>query len=121
VAIFVTVIHIITALLLVGVVLLQSGKGAEISSSFGGSSQTIFGSSGGANFFTRVTSVLAAIFMATSIGLTLFGRQERTSIFESGVQLPKADPVVDTKSSSDPKAPDAASPSKPETQKDPAK
>ena len=79
----VTVIHVLTCVLLVLVVLIQSGKGAEISASFGGSSQTVFGSSGGANFFTRFTSGAAAIFMITSITLTLMGGQSRKSLFES--------------------------------------
>lgn len=79
----VTVIHVFTCVLLVLVVLIQSGKGAEISTSFGGSSQTVFGSSGGANFFTRFTSGAAAVFMVTSLTLTLMGGQSRKSLFES--------------------------------------
>jgi preprotein translocase subunit SecG len=81
---FVTVIHIITCVLIVLVVLMQSGKGAEISASLGGSSNTVFGSSGGANFFTKTTFVLAAIFMFTSLGLTILGSKERRSVFEGG-------------------------------------
>jgi preprotein translocase subunit SecG len=65
------------------VVLIQSGKGAEISTSFGGSSQTVFGSSGGANFFTRFTSGAAAVFMVTSLALTLMGGQSKKSLFET--------------------------------------
>ena len=79
----VTVIHVFTCILLVLVVLIQSGKGAEISTSFGGSSQTVFGSSGGANFFTRFTSGAAAVFMVTSVTLTLMGGQSRKSLFET--------------------------------------
>ena len=89
----ITAIHISAIVLLVIVVLLQSGKGAEISASFGGSSQTVFGSSGGANFFTRLTAILAATFMITSITLTLLQSHEsRTSVFE-GATLPAAKPV----------------------------
>src|ERR1700761_2194452 len=83
-----TVLHVFTCVLLVLVVLIQSGKGAEISTSFGGSSQTIFGSSGGANFFTRLTSVLAVIFMVTSVVLTLLGGQSRKSLFDSQPLVP---------------------------------
>jgi preprotein translocase subunit SecG len=79
----VTVIHVFTCIVLVLVVLVQSGKGAEISNSFGGSSQTVFGSSGGANFFTRFTAGAATIFMITSLGLTLMGAQSRKSLFET--------------------------------------
>ena len=77
----VTVIHVITCVLLILVVLIQSGKGAEISTSLAGSSQTVFGSSGGANFFTRFTSAAAAIFMVTSVALTVMGGQSKKSVF----------------------------------------
>jgi preprotein translocase subunit SecG len=79
----VTVIHIVVCVLLVLVVMIQSGKGAEISATLGGSSNTIFGTSGGANILTRITSVLAAIFMFTSLGLTLLGSETRKSVFEN--------------------------------------
>jgi len=79
---FITILHVFTCVLLVLVVLIQSGKGAEISASFGGSSQTVFGSSGGANFFTRFTAVAATIFMVTSVTLTIMGGQARKSVFD---------------------------------------
>jgi preprotein translocase subunit SecG len=80
-----TVIHVIACLLLIPVILIQSGKGADISASFGGSSQTVFGSSGGANFFTRLTTTLAVIFMLTSLGLTTLTNQNKKSVFEGAV------------------------------------
>jgi preprotein translocase subunit SecG len=86
----VTVVHVFTCVLLVLVVLIQSGKGAEISSSFAGSSQTVFGSSGGANFFTRFTAGAAAVFFATSVILTLMGSQGRKSLFEGVPSAPTA-------------------------------
>ncbi len=89
---FVTVIHVMTCVLLVLVVLVQSGKGAEISTSLSGSSQTVFGSSGGANFFTRFTSSAAALFMVTSLTLTLMGGQSRKSLFESTLTAPVSAP-----------------------------
>lgn len=85
---FVTIVHIIAIVLLVLVILLQSGKGAEISASFGGSSQTVFGSSGGANFFTRFTAAMATVFMCTSILLTILNSQSRKSVFEGVNQAP---------------------------------
>ena len=91
---FITVVHIVTCVLLVLVVLIQSGKGAEISASLGGSSQTVFGSSGGANFFTRFTSALAGIFMVTSLALTVLGGQARKSIFEGATTVPATAPVT---------------------------
>ena len=78
----VTVVHICTCVLLILVVLIQSGKGAEISASFSGSSQTVFGSSGGANFFTHFTRGAAALFMVTSILLTVGGAQNKGSVME---------------------------------------
>lgn len=85
---FLTVLHVVVCVVLVLAVLVQSGKGAEVSASFGGSSQTVFGSSGGANFFTKFTAVLAGVFMLTSIALTIIGSDSRKSVFESGI-LPK--------------------------------
>ncbi len=79
----ITVIHVITCVLLVLVIMIQSGKGAEISASFGGSSQTVFGSSGGANFFVKFTQGAAAVFMITSLTLTILGGQARKSLFDA--------------------------------------
>jgi preprotein translocase subunit SecG len=77
------VIHVTACILLVLVVLIQSGKGAEISASFAGSSQTVFGASGGANFFTKFTAVMAGIFILTSLALTVIGGQSKKSVFEN--------------------------------------
>jgi preprotein translocase subunit SecG len=85
----VTVVHIITCVLLVLIVLMQSGKGAEISASLGGSSNTIFGSSGGANVFVRITQALAAVFFITSLGLTYLGNGGKKSVFD-GASVPAA-------------------------------
>ena len=88
-ATLITVVHIITCALIVLVVLMQSGKGAEISASFGGSSQTVFGSSGGANFFTKFTFGLAAVFMATSLILTIVGsKSAKKSVFDGSMVPP---------------------------------
>ena len=79
---FLTVIHISAIVLLVIAVLLQSGKGAEISATFGGSSQTVFGSSGGANFFQKLTYTLALVFGLTSLTLTVLPSKSKKSVFE---------------------------------------
>ena len=69
----VTVIHVISALGIIGLVLLQHGKGADMGAAFGGgSSGSLFGASGSANFLSRSTSVMATIFFVTSLGLTWF-------------------------------------------------
>ena len=65
-----TILHILACIFLVVVVLLQTGKGTDVNAVFGGSSQTIFGSSGAGNFLTKLTTATAAIFMATSLFLT---------------------------------------------------
>ncbi|MEQ9023279.1 MAG: preprotein translocase subunit SecG [Pseudomonadales bacterium] len=73
----VTVVHFITAFLIVALVLMQQGKGAEMGASFGGGgSQTVFGSSGGGSFFGKLTAIMAVVFFVTSLGLALFARQD---------------------------------------------
>ena len=67
-------VHVIVCVILVMVVLLQSGKGADLAGAFGGgATQTAFGSRGPASFLTRMTTVVAIIFMLTSIGLSMMG------------------------------------------------
>jgi preprotein translocase subunit SecG len=69
-SIIITVFHLIACFVLIIVVLLQTGKGADIGAVFGGSSQTIFGSSGAGNLLTRITTWCAVLFMLTSLYLT---------------------------------------------------
>ena len=71
------IIHVLVCFLMVGAILLQSGKGAEIGASFGGSSQTVFGSREPANFLSKFTIIIAAIFMLTSLSLAMLAK-ERT-------------------------------------------
>ena len=71
------VIHVLICFLMVGAILLQSGKGAEIGASFGGSSQTVFGSRGPANFLSKFTVAVAAVFMLTAFSLAMLAK-ERT-------------------------------------------
>ncbi len=66
-------IHVINVVLLIVVVLIQTGKGSEVGFAFGaGAAQTMFGSGGGKTFITRLTIILAVLFMTTSIFLALF-------------------------------------------------
>ena len=74
----VTVVHVLACLFLAVVVLLQTGKGSDAGAVFGGSSQTIFGSSGAGNFLTKLTTATAIIFMLTSLTLT-YGAAKQTS------------------------------------------
>jgi preprotein translocase subunit SecG len=69
----VLVFHVLAAAAIVVLVLLQHGKGADMGAAFGsGSAGSLFGSSGAANFLSRSTGILAAVFFATSLGLTYF-------------------------------------------------
>jgi preprotein translocase subunit SecG len=78
------VIHIAVCVTLVIAVLLQQGKGADVGAVFGGSSQTVFGSSGAGNLLTKITWAAAATFFATSIFLAYSSTRHITgSIFES--------------------------------------
>jgi preprotein translocase subunit SecG len=85
----VVIIHIIASLALVSIVLLQHGKGAGIGAAFGGSSQTVFGSTGAAPFLAKLTAIVAVIFMCTSLGLTFMGRQQAPSVMQ-GAEKPAA-------------------------------
>ncbi len=65
------IIHLFVCFFLISVVLLQSGKGAEMGAAFGGSSQTLFGSRGAATFLSKLTTVAAIVFMITSFTLAV--------------------------------------------------
>ena len=74
----IVVIHVIVAIVIVGLVLLQQGKGADAGASFGaGASQTVFGASGSGNFLVKATTIAATIFFITSLSLAIFARNER--------------------------------------------
>ena len=92
------VVHVIIALVICGLVLLQHGKGADMGAAFGsGSSGSLFGAAGSANFLSRSTAILAAVFFLSSVGLTWFastrgkpgGLMEKAAI-EKTVPAPKA-------------------------------
>lgn len=73
------ILHLAVCFLMIAAILLQAGKGAEIGAAFGGSSQTVFGSRGPANFLSKVTVVAAVIFMLTSLSLALLSKRENIS------------------------------------------
>ena len=82
----ITILHVVVSIGLIFVVLLQTGKGADIGAVFGGSSSTIFGSSGAGNFLTRLTTGMAIVFMITSLTLGYFsGRRSAGSLFDTRV------------------------------------
>ncbi|HMK60155.1 MAG TPA: preprotein translocase subunit SecG [Dissulfurispiraceae bacterium] len=69
--VFLLIVHVLVSIFLICIVLLQSGKGAEMGAAFGGSSQTLFGSRGAATFLNKLTTAAAVIFMLTSLLLTM--------------------------------------------------
>lgn len=80
------IVHVLVALSIVGLILLQQGKGADMGASFGGGgSQTLFGAGGGGNALTRATSVLATVFFITSFGLAIIAKQKASSVGEDAL------------------------------------
>lgn len=68
--------HVLVAVIIIGLILLQQGKGAEVGATFGsGSSQTLFGASGSGNFFAKATAVIATIFFVSSFSLAVIAKQ----------------------------------------------
>ncbi|PLY13767.1 MAG: preprotein translocase subunit SecG [Sedimenticola sp.] len=91
------VIHLLLALGLIGLVLMQHGKGADAGAAFGaGASGTVFGASGAANFLSRSTAVLAALFFVTSLVLAWFAMQatDTRGLMESTVIEQSAAPAA---------------------------
>ena len=78
---FVVIIHVIVSLIIIGMVLLQAGKGADIGSAFGGSgSQAVFGSMGTPTVLGKITTVVAVIFMVTSFSLAVLAHKKASTI-----------------------------------------
>jgi len=86
---FLIILHIMVCLALIGVVLLQTGKGADMGAGFGGGgSQSVFGASGGSSFISRMTTGAAVIFMLTSLTLAYLSGKSGTSSMMSGMKAP---------------------------------
>jgi preprotein translocase subunit SecG len=95
------VIHVIVSLLILGLIMLQQGKGAEMGASFGaGASQTVFGSVGSGNFFSRMTAILVAIFFATSFTLAIIAKKSvevddiPIPVLEASSEIPVTPPAA---------------------------
>lgn len=72
----VIVSHVVVAVALVGIILMQRGKGADMGAAFGGgASQTVFGSQGTGNFLTKLTTILGILFFVTSFSLAVYAKQ----------------------------------------------
>lgn len=99
------VVHVAVAVGICVLVLLQHGKGADMGAAFGsGSSGSLFGAAGSANFLSRSTAVLATVFFLSSLGLTYFGSLRSTPV---GVEKSIMDTQVPAKPSDVPPAPSA--------------
>ncbi|GFZ75893.1 hypothetical protein GCM10011403_18240 [Pseudohongiella nitratireducens] len=106
----VIIVHVIAAIAIIGLVLLQQGKGAETGAAFGsGASQTVFGSGGSGNFLTRTTSLAAVVFFATSLVLAVFAKQYSVGASDGAAPIVNPDLLQEEMQSDIPQvsAPDA--------------
>ena len=100
------IVQVLSALAMIGLVLGQHGKGADMGAAFGsGSSGSLFGASGGANFLSRSTGILAAVFFVSTLGLAYVGNQrpaesgtggsvlERTATPDASIPTPSSVPA----------------------------
>lgn len=98
---FIFVLHLFSCFFLIGLILLQKGKGAEMGAAFGGASQTVFGSRGPATFLNKLTIIIAAIFLGASIYLAnaAKGKESNTVVDktheEEVKKLEEAAPVIE--------------------------
>ena len=92
------IVHVLVALAIIGLILLQQGKGAEAGASFGGgASQTVFGSQGGGGFFAKLTGVLAFAFFVTSFSLAIIAKN-RANIPAINSDIPFVEQALPTES-----------------------
>jgi preprotein translocase subunit SecG len=118
----VIVLHVLVSIGLILVVLLQTGKGAEVGAVFGGSSSTIFGSSGAGNFLTRLTTGMAIVFMGTSLTLGYFtARRPSATIFDNRTpaaesRVPVQPPTQPQSGRTDGAQPESTAPDKTKTE-----
>ncbi len=90
------VVHVLAALALIGLVLLQHGKGADVGAAFGsGASGSLFGATGSANFLSRTTAILALVFFLSSLGLAYVAntRPKAGSVIDTGAPPPVSAPA----------------------------
>lgn len=97
---FILVIHILLAVLMIVLILVQHGKGADAGASFGGGgAATVFGASGAGNFLTRLTGILTALFFVTSITLAVYAKKQNSDTFEYQPAVTESVPAENTKTS----------------------
>ncbi len=91
--------HVFVSLFLIGIVLLQHGKGADVGATFGGSSQSLFGSEGPVPLLNKITTFAAIVFMGTSISLAYFSAHKSSGTVMSnlpGNQATQSAPAAET-------------------------
>jgi len=118
------VVHVLIAMAIIGLVLLQHGKGADMGSGFGGgASGSLFGATGSANFLSRTTAVLAAVFFASSLGLAYLATTkpreagsvvDRAPAAQPKAEAPKPEPKNEKPQGAEPGAPTPAQKSVPQ-------
>jgi preprotein translocase subunit SecG len=96
------IVHVIVCLFLIGIVLLQHGKGADIGATFGGSSQSLFGTEGPLPLLNKITTLSAVIFMVTSVMLAYISSHNGTGSVMSKLSADK--PAVETTTTTQPEA-----------------
>jgi preprotein translocase subunit SecG len=107
-------VHVLVAVALIGFVLLQHGKGADMGAAFGsGSSGSLFGAAGSANFLSRTTAILATVFFVSSLGLTYLAanRTAPKDLMQQGATQKAAEPAAKDAAIPPPAAAPAAVPS----------
>ena len=88
------IVHLLVALAIIGLIMLQQGKGADMGASFGaGASQTLFGSDGSGNVPTKATAWLVVLFFATSFGLALIATDKTVVSDDLGLDIPTQQPA----------------------------
>lgn len=96
---FLTITHILVCLFLIGIVLLQQGKGADMGATFGGgSNQTVFGADGPMPILSKVTTASAVIFMVTSLSLAYISTNDSSSSVMNQISVPSQNENVIEKS-----------------------
>ena len=111
------VVHVTVCVALIMIVLLQTGKGADMGAAFGGgSSQTLFGSTGASTFLSKATTGAAIIFMLTSLALAYLSSHRTADSIIQGTPAPVEQPAPATQSGTAPQESSTPAPSAPATQ-----
>ena len=97
------IFHMLVALAIIGLIMIQQGKGADMGASFGaGASQTLFGSGGGGNVLTKATTLLVALFFATSFGLAVIAKNNSANAGAVDLAIPE---VIESSATQEPEIP----------------